>query len=117
MNISVETQFNVGDKVWIKSQLDKYIDISTLMKPFLSFYIPQMLYVITNIKVVATAESGSESVVYDLEFVLDAASPYDATIKSAGKTDIEEGNLYSLSEGVIAIKNKTADFDSYLDTL
>jgi len=118
MDITVTTKFDIGDKVWVKSQLDKYLETTNNMDLFLSFYVPHMLFEITDIKVTASQQSGEEElIVYDLEFTVPASDVYTATVQMTGRNNITEDNLYSLEEGRTAIKNKLTDFETNLDAL
>ena len=74
--INVTTLFDVEDKVFIKNQLDNLTGIEEVMRPFLSFYLPNLLFKVLSIQVIDDGESGGERIIYTLERTIPVSEDY-----------------------------------------
>jgi hypothetical protein len=114
--INVTPTFSIGEKVWLKTMLDVYLDttLATGMKALVMFDINKLLYRVSNISVVVTTTT---KIYYTLTLVATQPNLPTAITAVNEVPNIVQENVYSLAQGKTLINTKITDFTNYLNAL
>lgn len=122
-NFTFSSLFDVGDKVFLKSNLDDFLDTTGTMEGFLSFDGNKLIMTVEEIVFISYLETNNSGqqvqqtkILYNLKANNYIPNPdYTAVDETVFVKGIEETNLYSYDEGKTKINEKIASFQNYLN--
>lgn len=122
-DFTVSSLFNIGDKVFLKSNLDDFLDTNGSMEGFLNFDGNKLIMTVEEIVFIVYFETDSLSqqtqqikVLYNLKANNYVPNPdYTAVDETVFIKGIEETGLYSYEEGKNLINQKISNFQNYLN--
>lgn len=120
--IEANIKYDIGDIVWLKSDLDTYASFNPPEQNRWWIYlkIPMMLYRVVQILVRKNPDN-SLTKLYAIELFLPeskiVADETSAVEMKSVLTSIEEDSLYGFQEGLEIINSKIEDFKDYLNNI
>jgi len=123
-NFTFTSIFDVGDKVFLKSNLDSFLDTTNNMEGFLNIDGNKQVLKIKEVVFISYFEIDNqgnqinkEKILYNLVQNSIPEDSYTSVEEDVFINGIEEDGLYSYDEGKDKINQKIADFQDYLNNL